>query len=76
MWKGKIFTSEMVKNGVFEKVKNRLDIITVNYHIKNNIIYFDEKELIKLPTYEKEYYIPYDDETGYSIYTIHEKDLI
>ena len=70
MWKGKIFQKAMIEDGELDKVKNRLDIIKVNYFIKNDIIYFDEKELINLPTYENEYYIPYDDETGYSIYTI------
>lgn len=75
MWKGKIFTKNMVDDGDLDIIKSNLDLINVDYHIKNNILYFDEIEISKLPKDSYVPYVPYDELSGYSLYTITDNDL-
>jgi len=70
---GKLFTLGNIDAGDLEDCKKSLNKIGVKYKINNNILWFYESQIKKLPEYKGERFIPCGDGTGFSFYEI--KDL-
>jgi hypothetical protein len=71
---GKIFTNGNINE--LPIISEKLYSLGIEHTIGRKIIYFNSIEVSKLPKDDKGYYLPFDDNSGYSFYEIFDEDLI